>query len=415
MKKNNKGFSLVEVIAVIAILGILSGITIMAVTRLTTSSKKKTYKNFEDNLKKASNNYLIGHNELAEEENLKLDAQTLIDEGFLEAMTDPVNKKGNCNKDSYVIITGKRENATDYNISYSYNVCLICPSYTSPKCDSIKNPEGEGGDKQCPGINANIVYNHSSLTNQDVVAKLTISSPKVTILNNSGSDSYTFKENGKFKFQYETENNCKGTITAEVNWIDKIIPKAIVEYSNIEKTNEPVIAKLTEETEPITIINNDGKNTYTFQENGTFEFVYQDKAGNIGRTLAKVDWIDKSSTGEDSKQPTDPDPTPDPNNPDQNPDSNNPSNSPDDNQNITESTPNNSGSSSDDSNKTGSNGSTDSNEQDTQKKETTDKQKNQKKKKSYLPLIFEIITIIILVFIFLFLKRKNQERNNYID
>lgn len=393
MKKNNRGFSLVEVIAVIAILGILSGITITAVTRLTTSSRKKTYKNFEDNLKKATNNYLVSHNELAEEENLKLDAQTLIDEGFLEAMVDPIDKKENCNKDSYVIVTGKRENNTDYNISYSYDICLVCPSYTSSKCPT-KTPGGEV-KPSCPIVNVNVTYDHSSLTNQDVVAKLNIPNSKIKIKNNGGKDTYTFKENGKFEFKYiDEENNCEGTATATVNWIDKVAPSATIKYSHNEKTNKPVIAVLTKETEPITIINNDGKNNYVFQENGTFEFVYKDQAGNIGKTLATVDWIENSSAENPGQTPnTPPDTTPEPNNPV----------SPGNDSNTSES---------DKREPTNPNNSKDDNSKPEDKK---DDEKQQKKKKSHLPLIFEIIVLIILAFLFFFFKRKSQERDNYID
>ena len=62
---NKKGFSLVELLAVIAIMGILSGICILAVTRYISNSKKKTYKNFEENLRGAAVNYLSSHTELS--------------------------------------------------------------------------------------------------------------------------------------------------------------------------------------------------------------------------------------------------------------------------------------------------------------------------------------------------------------
>lgn len=391
MKKNSKGFTLVEVLAVIAILGILSGITISAVTRLVTSSKKKTYKNFEDNLKKASNNYLIRHNELAEEQNLKLDAQTLIDEGFLENLTDPVNKKEDCNKKSYVIVTGKRENDSDYNINYTYDICLMCPSYHSPKCDS-KIPS-EGGDKtECKDIGISIAYDNKSLTNKDVIAKLVIPNKKIKITNNEGRDSYTFKENGNFKFTYlDEETKCEGSIEAKVSWIDKVIPVAKVEYSHTEKTSESVIAVLTKESEPITIINNDGKNNYTFRENGTFEFIYQDQAGNIGKTLAKVDWIEGSPIETPIPKP---DPTPN-----LNPDSNNDQNN---NEDL------------DEKEKKPSH-STDTENDSIAKEEKTNSKNTKQKKKINFALLFEIITIVILVFIFFLIKKKNKKKNNFID
>ena len=37
------------------------------------------------------------------------------------------------------------------------------------------------------------------------------------------------------------------------------------------------------------------KDTYTFTENGQFEFVFRDEAGNEAKTIAVVDWIDKEA------------------------------------------------------------------------------------------------------------------------
>ncbi len=291
--KNNKGFTLVEVIAVIAIISILTGVTITAVTRYMQTSKKKTYKNYESNLKKAAANYMTSHPELiAGDVNLTLKVDTLIEEGFLEEMTDPIDKNKDCSE-SYVMVDGKRE-ANQYNIDFSNNkICLICPSYSSPGCGSSNPPIDT--PSTCQPVPVNIEYDHSSLTNQNVVAKVTSSSSTLTITNNGGSNSYTFTKNGQFTFNYTGENNCAGTAIAKVNWIDKTTPSASIEYSESKKTTKPVSAKLVKETEPITILNNNGKSNYIFKENGTFEFIYQDKAGNVGKTVAKVDWIENSS------------------------------------------------------------------------------------------------------------------------
>ncbi len=45
--------------------------------------------------------------------------------------------------------------------------------------------------------------------------------------------------------------------------------------------------------EEAAITNNEGSNTYTFTENGVFEFTFIDAAGNIGTATAEVDNIDK--------------------------------------------------------------------------------------------------------------------------
>lgn len=131
---NNKGFTLVEIIAAIAILSILSGTAVLAVTKYTNKAKKEAYKNYEANLKSAATNYLTTHPEFAFDESLTLSAKTLIEEGLLESMTDPINKDSSCNTNSYVTILGTYDNDNSYNLTYNYKVCLKCASYTSPAC-----------------------------------------------------------------------------------------------------------------------------------------------------------------------------------------------------------------------------------------------------------------------------------------
>lgn len=136
---NNKGFTMVELLAVIALLAILSGTALLAVTRYVSSAQKKTYKNYEANLKGGAVNYLTAHTELSAIENLKIYADDLIKEGYIEKLTDPIDNGKTCNnsnrsKDSYIIVTGKRDTPTSYNLTFTYKVCLICDSYKSSGC-----------------------------------------------------------------------------------------------------------------------------------------------------------------------------------------------------------------------------------------------------------------------------------------
>jgi len=45
----------------------------------------------------------------------------------------------------------------------------------------------------------------------------------------------------------------------------------------------------------IKIINNNGKNTYTFTKNGSFKFIYEDELGLTYETIASVNWINEST------------------------------------------------------------------------------------------------------------------------
>ena len=72
------------------------------------------------------------------------------------------------------------------------------------------------------------------------------------------------------------------------------VPSGTIVYSKTELTNEDVIATLfIDEGENIT--NNNSTNTYTFTENGEFEFVYTDINGKVKTALAIVENIDKTA------------------------------------------------------------------------------------------------------------------------
>lgn len=156
---------------------------------------------------------------------------------------------------------------------------------------------------------SDITYDITRETNQDVKATLATysinqegnKSDNVRILSEGGKE-HTFTKNGSFTFVYmdgtqdaESPDREEQEHIAKVSWIDKVAPTARVEYSTTEKTKGPVTATLTGASEPITIINNGTNNTYTFTENDTFVFEFEDKAGNRGTAEAKVTWIEKET------------------------------------------------------------------------------------------------------------------------
>jgi len=147
---------------------------------------------------------------------------------------------------------------------------------------------------------AELEFSITQPTNKDVIVKLVNPSTDITITNNNGKDSYTFTENGEFTFEFEDSITKKtGKITAKVDWIDKIAPTATIHYSTTANTYGPVIATLTSISEPITMLDGNATRMYVFTQNGEYEFVYQDAAGNIGKTVAKVDWIQQKPSKPD--------------------------------------------------------------------------------------------------------------------
>lgn len=143
-----------------------------------------------------------------------------------------------------------------------------------------------------PRPTAGIGYDKTTPTNQNVLARLINPSTNITITNNGGSDTYVFTENGEFTFEFVDADGNVGTSTAKVDWIDREAPTANVEYSITSPTNQEVVATLTDASEEIIILNNNGRDNYTFNENGTFTFEIQDLAGNKSKIEATVDWID---------------------------------------------------------------------------------------------------------------------------
>lgn len=144
---------------------------------------------------------------------------------------------------------------------------------------------------------ATVNYSISDITNNDVVASLADISEEVTFKSEhlNEDNSYTFAENGTYDFVIEDNAGNQATITASVNWIDKIAPSAKVNYSISEATNQDVIAYLSDISEEVTFVsgNLNADHSYTFVDNGNYDFVIADRAGNQTTITASVNWIDK--------------------------------------------------------------------------------------------------------------------------
>ena len=138
---------------------------------------------------------------------------------------------------------------------------------------------------------ATISYNPADITNQDVVATITLGDGTVS---SEGGNTRTFTENGSFTFEFTDEVGNTSTVIATVDWIDKTSPTATLTYSTTEPTHQDVMVTL-ESSESVIVTNNGGDFSYSFTENGTFTFEFVDEVGNTGLTTATVTWIDKTA------------------------------------------------------------------------------------------------------------------------
>ncbi len=167
-------------------------------------------------------------------------------------------------------------------------------TYKTIKVDYLENGTVMASD---------VSYDITKLTNKDVVATINpyiINSEgkkmNVEITNNNAVNTYEFEDNGEFTFKYkdalDTENIEVKEHKAKVSWIDKSAPTAKIIYNIEQVTDQPVTATLIDESEDILVTNNGMNRQYTFTKNGDFTFNFEDEAGNEGKAIAKVDWIE---------------------------------------------------------------------------------------------------------------------------
>ena len=127
MKKFNRGFSLVELLAAIVIMGILSGIAVVGVTFLLNKAEKEYYKAQESEVIMAAKSYTQDNRSFLPkrvgQKNLVY-LKTLQNKKYIGDVLDRNKKK--CDPDrSYVQVYRYNKN------NYSYVVNLVCDKYTS--------------------------------------------------------------------------------------------------------------------------------------------------------------------------------------------------------------------------------------------------------------------------------------------
>lgn len=124
----------------------------------------------------------------------------------------------------------------------------------------------------------------------NVIATLSCADKEIKALNHD-SLSYTFYVNGTFDFEYTDLYGNTGSVLVEATNIDRVVPEVELDYNIKEETTDNVIVTLVNPSESIIVTNNDGLESYTFTQNGSFTFVFKDLSGNTNTITATVDWI----------------------------------------------------------------------------------------------------------------------------
>lgn len=219
--------------------------------------------------------------------------QLLTEDNLIFSTTDPTNGSV-----TVTIVTGANAFITnDSNVvgqsniyvfeengSHGFEFEMISNGYTGVVLAVVDNI-----NKEPPTLEIEYVANYPG--NGNVIATVSSSDKDITVTNNDGLYSYTFSQNDDFEFEVIDQYGNTNSIIASVSNIDRVLPTASLVYSTIEETEESVTVTLTDFSKEITILNNDGLDTYTFTENGSFTFEFMDLSGNTNGITATVTWI----------------------------------------------------------------------------------------------------------------------------
>lgn len=122
---NNKGFSLIEMLATVVILGVLGTIAVVGTTKYINQSRKKAYIVMSQSIYEAAMNcqtkgdcttglYGANYNK----------SKDLVDLGYLDELKNPISGKKHC--EGIVNISPTTSSTSEYK-KYSYKVELRCP------------------------------------------------------------------------------------------------------------------------------------------------------------------------------------------------------------------------------------------------------------------------------------------------
>lgn len=105
---------------------------------------------------------------------------------------------------------------------------------------------------------------------------------------------------GSHTVTYSAKDRTNDTITATrtvkvIRTVEDTNVLATIEYVPNVWTNVNVVAAISFSEDGVTITNNDGNDTYEFNDNGTFTFEFIDKYGSVGSATAEVSTIDRTA------------------------------------------------------------------------------------------------------------------------
>jgi prepilin-type N-terminal cleavage/methylation domain-containing protein len=154
----NKGFTLVEMLAIIVILAILAGIVLLNFSSILSSTQDKVFKTYEESMRDSTIEYIVDTGNIPTLSSplcVRLTTLTSHDDvnkspAYLSKFNNP-NSSDTCDSKSFIFVEVDPENAnrnktdsqghTDNNKKFIYKVCLKCDNYTSEDCSKVTSDQ----------------------------------------------------------------------------------------------------------------------------------------------------------------------------------------------------------------------------------------------------------------------------------
>ena len=129
---NNKGFTLLEILATIALLGVLVSIAIPSVIYVSNKVKEKTYNTQKDLILLAAEEYASGENYKLFNQNdcVIINTKTLLDEGYYELKDEIITPEKNENIKDLPIYLKTQNN--------KYKTKIVEDTNDSQNCNDLK-------------------------------------------------------------------------------------------------------------------------------------------------------------------------------------------------------------------------------------------------------------------------------------
>ena len=228
MRKNNRGFTLVELLATIAVLGLVVSITVFTGIRLIKNGKEKTYQTTKNNIEKYAGNYLIENsdrlfylskNNLDGDINVEYQCvtlQNLIDTGYFDTklLESNVAEGVTPSKSDYVYIERDINTKTVMKNVYIQSTDKeskkTCDSAVKAEMDIAFIPSGNNGRTRMlfyKTVDITIIYKLKNANNiNDYDYKYNYSNDKIELLEDNGNEK-------------KVRVSDNGTLTGIINYL----------------------------------------------------------------------------------------------------------------------------------------------------------------------------------------------------